>query len=685
MSGFGSIYSDINIQHLYTISGSVVGVGDLSHTFSLTEPTVITGSVAGIGAIGYKLNASRKKAVNPMLVAENQPYNPGDCPIASIEYGGFSPNKIINIIPREDEVYENTVDYHRVEVLSKIGDYYPIRHYPYHDIYNSKLKYLVTDYRSHNSNGDPLFFQYEPLFDVYSPNSGVAISNIYRNDESIVNPDDYIIQYSYDLLNDGNSRYSSTSWISQIKTRNIHRVRVLLPYKFIDENQYYTIEYNKSNIDVNQFQKELIELRDLYTTDDYSISDSGVYVSTSGNINNSGSIMIAKDPRRRITPLDIVAIDGGNSYLSDQVSTWNLRMNIGSFLTSSGFFTGAGGNIYNLEDNYFDGDYIPITNAKPVLVRPNLLKLKESPVYIDPVAYSHPLYTIGLYDKTQAGVIDQSGKMAIDVNGVTRSDIHIKSIDTQKGYIYIDTNLDPTDEIEVTYFINQSGNFLVENLELNPKITGSGVSDFHISGYQDGLGIAVRPYVDNVTGYYPYIYDLSEAESSRTLYNIYRKDNPSGAISASWTDDDFITICEISLNRLSTDMVNIQDARKQGGGLVVNKELKNWFDTNYSGSIEEHEREWYTDYGYYGGAPLSNSSTVIIHVPDPIISGIRQEWINNFEATMSNPTEARERAESEFKHNLDQMIRKQLSAGTEYILVPTISGQITGKFLDLRQ
>lgn len=685
VGGYGYIDSDVEDYLVFTISGYVAGVGAVSHDYLFREAIVVSGGIAGVGKIGHKLNYSKQKTLNPILIAQNQPYNPGDCPIAALEYEGFSPNKIINIIPREDEVYENTMDYHRVEVLTKVDTHYPITHYPYHDTYNDKLKYLITDFRSHNSNGDPLFFQYEPLFDAYAPDSGVAISNIYRNDETIVDPKDYIIQYSYDLLNDGNTRYSDTTWSSQLKTRKVHRVRVLLPYKFIDENQYYTIEYSKSNLDVSQPQRELIELRNLYNSADYTIDESGVMLTANTRVTESGAIMLVKDPRFRITPLDVVAIKGENSYLSDKVATWKLRMNVGAFMKSSGFFTNQSGNLYNLEDRYFDGEFVPVTNAKPTLVKPDLLRLKESPIYIDPVKYSHPLYTIDTYDKTQDALVDQRGKIAIDVNGITRNDITIKSIDTEKGYLQLDTNLDPTDEIELTYFMSQSGNFLIENLELNPKVTGSGVADFHVSGYPDGFGIAVRPYTNNASGWYPYIYDLNEAESSRTMYNIYPKDTPTDATSLAWTADDFVTVCEIDLNRLSSDIITLTDARRPGGGVQMNRELRDWFKTNYSGRIEEHEKDWYTDYGYYGGAPLSNSSTVVIHVPDPIISGMRQEWIDNFEQSITNPVEARERAEAEFKHTLDQAIRRHLSAGTDYILAPTISGVFTGKFLDLRQ
>lgn len=690
VAGEGSISSDIDEQLLIRISGRVAGVGSISHDFQFREAIIIDGSVAGIGSIGYYINQSKTKASNPILITQNQPYNLGDCPIAAIEYEGFSPNKIVNVIARDDEIYENTLDFHKIEVLTldRLNNIYPIIHYPYHDTWNDKIKYLVTNYRSQESNGQPLFFQYETLFDVSAPDSGVAITNIYRNDDVIIDPSEYLVQYSYDLLADGNDRYSPTSWGSQQKSRNSHRVRVLLPYKFIDDTQYYTIEYDKSSYGTILYQKELIDLRSLYTPEDYLITESGLSVTNNSRIKGSGSLMLIKDPRYRIAPLDVVAIKGEDGYLSDKIATWKLRMNVGSFIRGSGFFTSVSGNIYNLEDEYFNDTFVPVTNAKPTLVRPDVLKLKESPIYIDPTTYTYPLYNIETYDKSQNSLIDQRGKIAIDINGLTRSDIKIKSIDTQKGYLQLNTNLDPTDEIELTFYMSPSGNFLIDNLELNPKITVdnySGVSDFHISDYPDGFGIAVRPYTNDSNGWYPYIYDLSEPESSRTLYNIYKKDSPVDSVSVSWIDDSFITICEVDLNKLSTDIVNMTDSRKSGGGLVLNKELRDWFRLNYSGNIKIHESDWYTDHGYYGGTPLSNSSTIIIHVPQEKINTMRQEWIDYYTQEINNVDEARRKGEDEFKHNLDQAIRRHLSSGSDYILIPTTSGTFTGKILDLRQ
>lgn len=642
----------------------------------------ISGNIYGYSSISYKLNCFRRSSYNPTLFSDYGPYDVGDCPIAAIEYKGFSPNKIININPRDSEIYENTLDYHKIENIISSSGIYPIKHYPYHSIWNSKLRYLVTDYKTSSSNGIPLFFQYELMFDCYSSNNNIPVYNIYKNNDTIISRDRYIIQYSYDLLSSGNTRYSSSTWGAINNSNNIHRIRVLLPYEFLDQNDFYTIEYEKYINGIKQYQKELIDLVSLYDTSDYTITSSGLVPVSSGNLSSSGTIMLTKDPRYTIRPLDVVSIKD-EGYLSSKTASWRLRLNVGSFLRSSGYFSNSSGNIYNLEEKYYE-NYIPITNTAPTLVRPDILKLKESPIYIDTSTYCYPNYYVGIYDKENDSLTDSVGKIAIDVNGSTRRDIKIKSIDTKKGFINIDTNLSPTDEIEITFYATPDNQIVIDNLELNPRVSGN-MADFHISGYQNGFGIAVKPYSNDISGWYPYIYDLSSSESTRTMYSIPpRGTYSSNGVSLSWRDYNFITICEVNLNRLSKDNVKMTDARRPGGGVIYGRQLDTWFSSNYSG-VQHHEKEWYLGNAYYGGEPLPNTNLVIIHIPNNKIEDMRSKWLSYYKKEIDDIDTARDLAESEFKHYLDQVIKRHISAGNDYIIIPTVSGVIGNKILDLRQ
>ena len=633
--------------------------------------TNISGSIIGIGKIRYNLNVSKLKTYNPILVSQENSYNMGDCPIAAIEYQDFSPNKIINIKTKENSVYENSIDYNKIEYLV-YNDYpIPVLHYPYHTTYNDKLSYLITDQFSNSQNGKPLFYQYELKFDAFTNISGLVIKNIYKNNEIKIDKNEYKIQYSYETLVTGSTRYSDTSW-GEYSLENIHRVRVLLPYYFSSKTDFYTIEYDKYVYGVQSYQKELIEITSLYTSTDYTISSSGVSLTGSSKINLYSNLVIIKDPNKRINPLDIIAVKGQNLYCSDQVTQWKLRINQGSFYLASGIYTGVSGYLYNIEKVV--PTCIPLSNIKPIQINSNILQVKETPIYVDETLYKYPLYKIDIYDKNIYTLYDQSGKIAIDINGVTRSDIKIKSIDRQKGFIELDSDIFPTDEIDLFFYTDKNGFILLENLELNPKVNSSG-SSYNISDFPDGLGIALKPWDNTSASLYPYIYSLSLPSVGYQLLDV-------GTTGFSVVlDDSYFRLCEINLNRLTTDIIKVTDARIIGGGVIQNDKLNSWFITNFSG-LYEREKLWYSDIGNYDGIPLAHNSVILIHIPQQLIDNLIQKWINYYKTSLPDD-KAEIIGNKEFKFYLDQTIRKYISAGSDYIIIPTISGQITNKFLNL--
>ena len=632
----------------------------------------ISGNLSGLGQPSYYLNMSRTQSFNPRLICDDQPYSLGDCPISVIEYEGFSPNKIINIRSRENDIYENTIDFHKSETLIYNGSNYPIKHYPYSSTYNDRLQYLITD-------RDNLFYQYELLFNAWSSVSGVVIKNIYKNNEVIIDKKDYKIQYSYDLLSNSSSRYSNTTW-SDIKSKDTHRVRVLLPFDFSSKKDFYTIDYDKVLYGIKTYQKELIELRSIYNTNDYEITSSGLNIINGSNLNHNGlSLNIIKDPSKRIQPLDIVTLKGQHSYLSDKDAQWKLRLNIGAMYTSSGFYTGSSKQLYNIE-NVYTSTPISLTNIKPSTVNKNIIQVKETPIYINESVYTYPSYRIDVYEKNNSGLFDIAGKFAIDINGITRDDIKIKSIDREKGFIELNTNLNTTDEVELSFYLSNSGFIILENLELNPKISISGGFAYHIKNYPNGLGIALAPFNKYNNYKYPFIYDLSKDPSNRIVSGIFDIGDAS-TYSEAW-DNKFLSICEIDLNKLTPDMVKMTDSRRLSA-LKNDNLLENWFSSNLSG-IYSYERNWYVDIGQYDGSPLSNSSLIIIHVPEEIITSSKQQWIDYFK-TYTTVEDSEIIAEKEFNHYLDQTIKRYISAGTSYLIMPTISGQVLGTIMNLGQ
>ena len=630
----------------------------------------ISGSIVGIGKISYNLNSSKLKAHNPTLVSEEISYNTGDCPIAAFEYQNFSPNKIINIKSKENSIYENTMDFYKMEYISYNNGYFT-KHYPYYGSYSDKLKFLVTDHFSNIQNGKPLFYQYELKFDAYANISGILINNIYKNNEIKIDKSEFKVQYSNDLLLNNNIRYSDTDW-SFVPTNRIHRIRVLLPHYFSVTSDFFSIEYDRYVFGVQNYQKELIEISPIYNSGDFQITNSEINLPLTSKLKTNKTIVLMKDPTSRVAPLDIISIKDQNLYSSDSSSQWNLRINAGSFYIPSNTYLGGDEKLFNVDVSETKPFYISF--IKPFQIKSNILQVKESPIYIDNSTYTYPLYKIDMYDKTNLLTQDASGKFAIDVNGITRKDIQIKSIDRKKGFIELDTDLNPTDEIDL-FFCVDNGYVLLNNVELNPKLIDT-TAGYKISDYKNGFGIAIHYWEGSDVSKFPYIYDISTPTIGKQIPMV-----GSGVMVN--IDEHFFRICEIDLNKLTVDMVKVTDARRLGGGITFNSELDNWFD-NYYGGVYKHEKSWYSDVGNFDGQPLAHNSMILIHIPQDLIDIMRNKWINHYKEYFDDYSRAESIGDKEFKFNLDQTIRKYISAGTEYLIIPTINGQITGKFLNLR-
>lgn len=624
-----------------------------------------SGQIIGEAKLSYNLNASRTSTYNVSLKSTDESFEETDCPIVAVEYEGFSPNKIINMISREDEIYQNTMDFMEIESLENDNGLYEMSHYTYCDDYNSKLQYLVTSYES--QNGKKLFYQYEPLFNVHGDGEKIAIKNIYLNNNTRLSQKDYIIQYSYDLLDNTTNRYSDTTWGQIDPGEKAHRIRILLPYETYNRENFYTIEYEKSLNGTLSYQKEVIELEKLHNTTDYTITPSGLILTDSSSIPSGSNLYIIKDPYSKVSPLDIITLKDENSYVDEKSAQWKLRINAGSFLIESGVYTGSKERLYSPEDVYSSND-IAITNVKPYMVTPNIMYVKEAPIYINSEKYTYPSYDVETYNKNIYSVYDLKGKLSISTNGQTREDIRITSIDTKKGYIELDQSLDNTDDIEISFF-GRSGEYtIVENLELNPKVDDGGAM-YHISDYPNGIGIALKPFNDSQYTEYPYLYDLSQSENNRYCYLIQDPSDDTPVIPAKW-DDDFFTICELHLNKLSKDTINVTDARRKAS--INYDKLDEWMDEN---NINKREKDWYIDRGNYDGDIFSSNSTIVIHIPKDKLTSMRDNWINYYKKYHPY-SQSKIIGDREYRYYLDKIIKKHISAGSDYILLPTVSGEI---------
>lgn len=669
VSGIGYISGSLTFGVLWDIIGDINGVGYIYSAISSPAATIIYGNVVGVGLDYSKINFSRQRAIYPELRV-NDRFDSRACPISAFEYVGFSPNKVINIISREDDIPENSTSFYTIETLKKNDNdpYFPLLHYTYVDDPAANKDYLITDITTTTQDRLPLFYQYELLFDAKILEDESLLS-IYKNNETLVPRDSYVLQYSYDLIS-VNGRYSETNWGLRDPSETVHRVRILFPAT-INSSDFYTVSYKKSVYNAVSDQRELVELRPLYSNSDFTIEESGVLRTSESKLPSDVSrLYIIKDPSRRLVTAGIEP----PVIQHDDLTSWFLRLNAGSFYIGSGQFNSNRTTFYNLS-NVYNSENIPITDVKPTLISDDIIKVDQFPIYINPSGYVFPLYTIETYEPGLTGMVDTFGKIGVAVNGLSVPGLKILSIDRPRGYIQLNRSLNPTDNITLSFYVDKEQYVLIDNLELNPKSNNPNTL-YHISDYPNGLGIAIAPYVTTSgNSHYLYLYDASEPEDTRSCYLIPPVCG-TGIVTA-W-NEDFVTLAELNINRLSKDMVKITDARRIGGGIsdwaALNKATANLC------GFDKHEVEWYSNVGYYGGQPLGVGGSVIITIPSGVLFDARERWIASLSGIVEDNYEAISRGTREFNFYLDQVIKRYISAGTNYIIIPIDS---SGNFMDI--
>jgi hypothetical protein len=592
-----------------------------------------------------------------------------NCPIAAVEVINYNPDRVLNHVNFQDSIYENTLSFCKIEkIYNNSSGVFPYYEYPYVSSASGVMYYLISNYASDAHRNKEVFYQYELLFDAYSNNVDAGIS-IYKDGEILLDKSTYIIQYSDDLLADGSGRYSETTWNTNISSiGSIKRIRILFPLAAKDSNSYYTVNYIKHLNNAKTATEELVELEDIYSVNrDYNVTSQGIELTPNSRIPLDTSLLyLIKDTSRRIFSNGVLQVKN-QGYQTDKTSSWNLALNTGSFIVRDGIFNSASGVIYSLGNVYGSG-YLPINSSSAKLVRSDIIKVQESPIYVDTTNYTYPLYTVDVYDKVATNFNTIPGKISIDINGITQTNIKILSIDRKKGYIKFNTELNNVDELEVTYYTNAVNSLVLSNLELNPKIPTS--AKVHIVDYLDGIGIALRPYdpLDSDTEF-PYIYNPNDPESTRLCTKLVEVGDtlPSGV---PWSSD-FFKINEVYINKLSVDMLKITDARVIRGGINT--------DVTFDDNDKIKEKNWYTDMGYYDGETLPFSNTIVIHIPKYKLEEEKSKWINHIQPKYDNPQEGYTQGVRSFNAYLDQTIKRYISIGSDYILVPTeLDGTFSG-------
>ena len=669
------------------------------------------------------------------FIKNDDTYDVGSCPISTVRLDGFSAEKIVNIIDYSDDIYENSIFYHETVELNAVyptGDItqavsgFPVQYYETLDEY--EIDSLVTD--RINSRSNPLYYSYELKFDVFSPADN-EIVEIYKNNDQVVDPKDYEIEYGNITLSENFygdqdpdlDRYGSgIVWGDFDNTTNTHRLRVLLPIDVNRPTDYYTIRYNKSLYNLTfPTHSELIELEKVYDERDY-YTESGVIKRTELSRipeNNITSLFMIKDTNRQIKQNGILSLNATNLQTSEETS-WNIRINNGNFMTH--------GDLNNSGSLFFKTDYVSSTNAdadkhqvvtfiKPNILGSNVIKVNEAPIFVS--GYMYPDYEIDIFPKESFDTIIPTGTFGFDIEGFNVDDLKISSIDRERGFILLNKHIPADKEIDMFFYVDGNTQTYIRNLELNPRLQGAdfGFANDAINTFKN-IGIAVRhspeeglegitalapycrPYFfdfDNIGTFYranqaPGIPTVSEEGELR--FNPY-----SNEISSS---GEFIPIAHLSLNRLSPEILKINDARVIGGGLIP-ESMKRLHNT---------ESNSFSEVGYYDGEPLPHAGLVVIHIPSGIYPALINEWeesdlfnsdlytditkeeIEQLLASTNDPiyidyynkllqgfTSSNDQnrdtfgvmqrawATREASHYLDQLVKKYIPAGTQYILL----------------
>lgn len=688
-----------------------------------------------------------------MMFKKLPSYDSSDCPVCTVQMDGFSPDKIINTIDYSDMIYSNSHNYHKSVVLSKKDEanQYKISYYEVDENYYND--YLITNFVSNNNK--PLYYSYELKFDAFGVTASDIIT-IYKNNEQIVPASDYIIQFADitftdNYYNDNNNpaylRYSNNiEWTNNFNNQeDIHRVRVLLPIDFHNVNDFYTIRYNKHLYNVNfPIHTELIELNVLYKfgSDFDIIEDSDdklsiIHIPESSSFpSDVPEIYIIKDPESIINPLGSFSLDKQGPQ-TDNISSWNLRVNGGKFIMPSDY-KGENINSFNLQYVDYSSEqtqedrFQPLTYVVPDLLAANILKVDQTPIYINDDDYLYPDYNITVYHSKTVDIDDiPSGSIGIDVDNVMINDIDISSIDRNKGYILTNKTFTVNDNINLFYYTDMNSNIFIRNLELNPKLQKNyGFNSDSEKKLFNTIGIVLRKLPESLEDlttpeekskyYYPWFFEFDEdlTDNQFTFYrattypSITTADSMLGKLihnpyssDGVGEDGEFLLLAILSVNKLTPDTLTITDARKFGGG--INPKNIDRLDANQKNS--------YTDVGFYDGEPVPHGGTIIIHIPQKIVENLISRWensnmfgpslytdissteiqeiLNNLEGGEENEfyeyynnllqgrnnkgDPAKEDflrmrskwAKKQASHYLDQIIKKYIPAGTQYILL----------------
>jgi len=292
--------------------------------------------------------------------------------------------------------------------------------------------------------------------------------------------------------------------------------------------------------------------------------------------------------------------------------------------------------------------------VKPSFISNQVIKIDVNPIVLS--EYKYPSYNIDAHDGNDG--------ITIKYNGLEDKTNTIASIDRNKGYLLLSKNVAGTSNISIT--TECSNRVILDTVNLNPAVPFPvGLGSNKVTKI-DSVGIALRSVPSNPQDMslynIPYYYDAA------TPTRFYRFTDGlvvnDGMIINNFNDtintnNSFIPLMIISLNKITPDILKITDARVIGGGIT----------SEFEQVLDRNSKLCYTDMGFYDGEVLPKSGTVIIHIPRSVYTNMVSRWLDSGLFTPEDYTDID-------KHEYDQLVIADPSK-TEYYLNQLTRGSDT--------
>lgn len=586
--------------------------------------------------------------------------------IATVQLNDFNPDTIIKSVNYENLISENSEDYITVETLEPIASgtgEFLIKGYisqtTAQQEYESNVDYLITE--KTNSLNEPLFYEYQLKFDAYGL-TNTDLVEVYKNNIELVPPSKYRLEYGEDTFKNRYitmpddthvGRYDSNLEWSAFKPGEVeHRIRLLFPLEFADENAFYTVRYVKRLFDVNHpTHTELVELDRLYGGElnspftgtnhkpfSYEINYNKLILDTdvipSENIN---FLYIVRNPENQIKQNGLVQLLTDGSQKEADAS-WSLRIQTGTFITGDAVFDEVTSKYqisYEGEEQY---KYQMMAYIKPNRIGNNIYKINQNPFYVNSEKYVYPYYNIDV-PYTIDGNDLPHGSVGFDLDALLLRDVKISSIDRTKGFLLFNKPIPNDKDFSMFLYVDVTRNIYIRNFEFNPRIRDIYGTNSDSSVSIQDVGIAIRRTREPITGndrtvyFSPYFFDYKNPTKfyrASVVPTSVARSPVDGALnwnpytSGADPEGEFIPIALFTLNELSPDVLKITDARTINGGIKDSAKP----------DLSNHQENSYTDIGYYDGELLPHIGMIIVHLPRIIYTDLVKRWIDS---DMFNP------------------------------------------------